>query len=129
MDVFVIYIAAVAAAAFVVLIKKYNPEIAMLTAMISGIIIFGLILTSISPAIDLIKRLSSLVGDSGKNIGILLKSMGICYISQFSADSCRDAGQGALAGKVELAGKLAIVLLCLPLLEEIINYAVNIIGG
>lgn len=129
MDVFVICIAAVAAAVFVVLLKKYNPEIAMLTEMITGIIIFALILTSISPAIDLLKRLSSLVGDSGKNIGILLKSMGICYICQFSADSCRDAGQGALAGKVELAGKLAVVLLCLPLLEEIINYAVNIIGG
>lgn len=129
MDVFVICIAAVAAAVFVVLLKKYNPEIAMLTAMITGIIIFALILTSISPAIDLLKRLSSLVGDSGKNIGILLKSMGICYICQFSADSCRDAGQGALAGKVELVGKLAVVLLCLPLLEEIINYAVNIIGG
>lgn len=129
MDVFVICIAAVAATVFVVLLKKYNPEIAMLTAMITGIIIFALILTSISPAIDLLKRLSSLVGDSGKNIGILLKSIGICYICQFSADSCRDAGQGALAGKVELAGKLAVVLLCLPLLEEIINYAVNIIGG
>ncbi|MGN0442122.1 MAG: SpoIIIAC/SpoIIIAD family protein [Acutalibacteraceae bacterium] len=129
MDVFVICIAAAAAAVFAVLLKRYNPEIAMLTAMITGIIIFALILNSISPATDLIKRLSELIGDSGKNVGILLKSIGICYICQFSADSCRDAGQGALAGKVELAGKIAVVLLCVPMLEEIINFAENIIGG
>ncbi|MCQ4022088.1 MULTISPECIES: SpoIIIAC/SpoIIIAD family protein [unclassified Ruminococcus] len=129
MDIFVICILAAVAAVFVVLLKKYNPEIAMLTALITGIIILSVLLTSMSPAIDLIKRLSDLIGDAGKNVAILLKSIGICYICQFSADSCRDAGQGALAGKVELAGKIAVVLLCLPLLEEIINYAVNIIGG
>lgn len=129
MDVFVICIAAAAAAVFAVLLKRYNPEIAMLTAMITGVIIFALILNSISPATDLIKRLSELIGDYGKNVGILLKSIGICYICQFSADSCRDAGQGALAGKVELAGKIAVVLLCVPMLEEIINFAENIIGG
>lgn len=129
MDVFIICIAAAAASVFAVLLKRYNPEIAMLTAMIAGIIIFAMVMSAISPAINTLNKLASLVGDSGKNVGILLKSIGICYICQFSADSCRDAGQGALAGKVELTGKIAVVLLCLPLLEEIINYAVNIIGS
>lgn len=129
MDVFLICIVAVAATVFVVLLKKYNPEIAMLTATITGIIIFAVILSSMSPAIELLKRLSTLAGAAGDNIGILLKSIGICYICQFSADSCRDAGQGALAGKIELAGKIAVVLLCLPVLEKIIDSALNIIGG
>lgn len=129
MDVFFICIGAVVSAAFIVMLKKYNPEIAMLTATVTGIIIFFIILSSVSPAIQFLKRLSGLAGAVGDNVNVLLKSIGICYICQFSADSCRDAGQGALAGKIELAGKLAVVLLCLPVLEKIIDFAVNIIGG
>lgn len=129
MDIFLICIVAVVAAVFAVLLKKYNPEMALLTATVTGIIVFAAVLASMSPAIDLLKRLSSLVGSAGENISILLKSIGICYICQFSADSCRDSGQGALAGKIELAGKVAVVLLCLPILENIINSALKIIGG
>lgn len=124
-----ICVVATLATVFVVLLKKYNPEIAMLTATITGIIVFVAIMSSMSPAIELLKRLSALAGAAGDNVGVLLKSIGICYICQFSADSCRDAGQSALAGKIELAGKIAVVLLCLPALEKIIDSALSIIGG
>ncbi len=129
MDIFIICVVAVTAAVFAVLLKKYNPEMALLTATVTGVIIFAAVLSSISPAISLLKRLSSLTGAAGKNIGILLKSIGVCYICRFSADSCRDSGQSALAGKIELAGRVAVVLLCLPVLEEIINSAIKITGG
>ena len=49
---------------------------------------------------------------------ILLKTLGVCFLTQLSADSCRDAGEGALAAKVELAGKLFIVILALPLFQQ-----------
>ncbi len=129
MDVFIICVSAVVAAVFAVLLKKYNPEIAMLTTLITGVIIFSAVLSALSPAIELLNRFSTLAPGADENVGILLKSIGICYICQFSADSCRDSGQSALASKIELAGKVAVVLLCLPLLEEIVNLAMSIIGG
>ncbi|MEE1277947.1 MAG: SpoIIIAC/SpoIIIAD family protein, partial [Acutalibacteraceae bacterium] len=58
-----------------------------------------------------------------------LKALGICYITQFAADVCRDFGQTALASKAELAGKCAIFLLSLPLVTSIVEIAVNMIGG
>lgn len=129
MDVFIICVSAVVAVVFAVLLKKYNPEIAMLTTLITGVIIFSAVLSALSPAIELLNRFSTLAPGADENVGILLKSIGICYICQFSADSCRDSGQSALASKIELAGKVAVVLLCLPLLEEIVNLAMSIIGG
>lgn len=101
----------------------------MLTTLITGVIIFSAVLSALSPAIELLNRFSTLAPGADENVGILLKSIGICYICQFSADSCRDSGQSALASKIELAGKVAVVLLCLPLLEEIVNLAMSIIGG
>ena len=129
MDIFLICVVATAAAAFALLLKKYNPEMALMTSVITGVIVFAVILSSLSPAISLINRLSSLAGPAGENVGILLKSIGICYICRFSADSCADAGQSALAGKIELAGRVAVVLLCLPILEEIVDAAIRITGG
>ena len=59
---------------------------------------------------------------------ILLKTLGICLLTQTAGDLCRDAGEASLAGKVELAGKTAILLLCLPMFRELLHTAVNLIG-
>ena len=60
-------------------------------------------------------------------LSVLIKAIGVCYLTQFSADSCRDAGESSLAGKVELAGKIAILISALPLLDSVISLAVNLI--
>ena len=52
---------------------------------------------------------------------LLLKSLGMCYITQFSCDCCKDAGETALAGRIELAGKIAIIFMCLPLFKNIVT--------
>ena len=56
----------------------------------------------------------------------LLKALGACWLAQFAADACRDAGEGALASKVELAGKTAVLLLILPLFAEVANLALDL---
>ena len=50
-------------------------------------------------------------------------------MAQFAADACRDAGESSLASKVELAGKVAVILMALPLFEAIANTAITLIGG
>ena len=57
----------------------------------------------------------------------VLKSLGICYITSFSADMCKDFGQTSLAGKIELAGKIAVVVISIPLINEILNSALELI--
>ena len=59
----------------------------------------------------------------------MFKTLGICFLAQFAADSCRDAGESALASKVELAGKISILVLSLPLFEDIAQTALGLIGG
>ena len=83
---------------------------------------------NLSPAIKEITTLLSGVGLSEKYGIILFKSLGVCFLAQFAADSCRDAGENALASKVELAGKISILVLSLPLFEEIAQTALGLIG-
>ena len=119
---------AILAAILAVMLKKYNPEYSIIS-LGAGALLLWMILSKISPAISQIRELISAAGISGEYGVILLKTLGVCFLTQLSADSCRDAGEGALAAKVELAGKLFIVILALPLFQQIAGSALSLIGG
>ena len=65
----------------------------------------------------------------GKYALILFKALGLCWLAQFAADSCRDAGESALASKVELAGKTAVLLTTLPLFSEVGELVLELSGA
>ena len=112
-----------------VMLRRYHQEYAIVLSITAGVLILFQILANILPAIEQIGTLLSSAGLSNEYALILFKALGLCFLAQFAADSCRDAGEGALASKVELAGKLAIVVLSLPLFEKIASTALALIGG
>lgn len=120
---------ALVTAVIAVLLRRYNQEYAVVVSITAGVVILVQILANILPAIRQINDLLSAAQLSGEYALILFKTLGICFLAQFAADSCRDAGESALASKVELAGKLCIVLLALPLFEKIASTALALIGG
>jgi len=120
---------AIIAAIFAAMLKRYHQEYSIILSIAAGIIILFEIFANISPAIRQISTLLSSAGLTSEYTEILFKALGVCFLAQFAADSCRDAGESALASKVELAGKIAIVILSLPLFESIANTAVGLIGG
>lgn len=117
------------AAVVAAMLRRYHQEYAVLISIAAGIVILTAILANIAPAVRQINTLLSSAGIPTDYAVILLKTLGICFLAQFAADSCRDAGESALASKMELAGKITIVILALPLFEKIAQTAVGLIGG
>ncbi len=120
---------AVTAAVSAVALKKYSPETSVLIAVAAGVVIMFRIISEVSPIIE---EINSFIDISKTNIDyvpVLIKSVGICFVCQFVSDSCRDAGQNALASKVELASGITVILLALPMIENILNTAAGLIGG
>ena len=128
MNIIAIAGVAVIAAILAVMMKQYHQEYSVVISIAAGIIILFEIFANVSPAIKQINTLLSSAGLSAEYTAILFKALGICFLTQFAADSCRDAGESALASKTELAGKIAIVVLSLPLFESIAKTAVGLIG-
>lgn len=120
---------AIVAAIFAAMLKRRNQEYSIILSIAAGVIILFEIFANISPAIKQINTLLAASGLSSEYTVILLKALGVCFLAQFAADSCRDARESALASKVELAGKIAIVVLSLPLFEKIASTAVGLIGA
>lgn len=111
-----------------VLLRKDKPEIAIIVSLSSGIVIFYIIILRMEPLINKIKDLVEATGMSANYLGILLKVIAICFLAQFASDSCKDAGESAMASKVELAGKILIIITALPLFEDITKIAIDLIS-
>ncbi len=128
MNLIGLIIVAMLAAMLSVMIKKYNPEYSILISIIAGVFILSSILSEVAPSIQKIKDLIATSGVSYEHAKILFKALGICFLAQFASDSCNDAGETALAAKIEMAGKILIIGLALPLFEQVIKIVSKLFG-
>ena len=127
MNIFMTAGIAVSAAFCAVALKKYAPEISAVIAVAAGCVILLSVLSQISPLTEQINSFMSGAGLDGSYSAVLIKTMGICFISQFTADTCRDAGQSSLASKVELAAKITVTILSLPMFRAVLDTALSLI--
>lgn len=102
-------------------LKSYRPEYSFLLTLCVAATITVTLLYKIYPTVNTV---TNMFKKSGVTVGYFLtalKALGISYITSFAADSCRDAGQSALAAKAEFAGKCAIFVLTVPLIMGILQ--------
>ena len=103
-----------------VLIKNYRGEFLIPTRLASIIIIFGAVTLLVSPVI---KFINSIMGQtiSLEYMEIILKTLAIAYMTQISAEICRECGENSIAFGIETVGKIEIVILSIPLINNIIS--------
>ena len=98
---------------------------------IGSIVLFGVsLIASAAPLLSLITTLAG-GAEASSYIEIILKGLGIVILTQICADICRDSGEGTLASNIETVGKLELLLLSSPLIEEILATAKTLLemGG
>lgn len=54
-------------------------------------------------------------------VGILLKLIGIAYVCEFASSLCKDAGYQAISGQIEMAGRVAMMVITVPVMTAIIE--------
>jgi stage III sporulation protein AD len=104
-------------------IKQWKSDLLPLVRVAVLVGMGALILAMLSPLIAYLKELMIQSGIQSSHGELLFKAMGIALLTQFCADVCRESGESGAASTVELTGKMEILLLCLPLLEEILSAA------
>lgn len=112
---------AVIAAAFSILLKKKHPEYAMVLSLAAGIWMMAVLIGEAVPLFQWIGELVDSTGMGTDYTKILFKALGICFITQIACDSCKDLGETAIAAKLETAGKIAVLLISLPLFQRVLD--------
>lgn len=128
MEIYSVIALGLVCTAICILLKQYQPEYALFVSIICGVIIFSVVIDNLLPTFALMSDLMVKAQIKSSYIEAIVKTLGVCYITQLVTDSCKDAGQNAIASKVELASKVYIVLLALPLFEDLITITFSLIN-
>ncbi|MDL2258534.1 stage III sporulation protein AD [Eubacteriales bacterium OttesenSCG-928-K08] len=127
MQVFQLVVFALLAASMVMLVRAYRPDIALQVSIIAGLILLIYIVTQMSGVLDSLTSLAERYGIDSAYIGILIKIIGIAYVVQFATDICKDAGESALASKVELGGRVMILAAAVPAAISLLDMVASLL--
>jgi len=118
---------AIIATLLAVLIRRDRPELALLLALTAAALIFLFAVTRLAGVISVLEGLAQRTGINRQYFSLLLKIIAIAYIAEFGAQICRDAGQEAVAGAVEVAGKVLILVLSVPILIAVFDLTLKLL--
>lgn len=119
MDFFKIAAICLASSFIIIIFNQYKKEYAAVISVAVGCLALLLCFNSVaSPLYTLLEHFES-AGIDRKYFTVALKSVALGIITQFVSDTCRDFGCSAIAAKAELAGKISIFIICMPLVEEL----------
>lgn len=126
MEVFQIVGFGLIATILVVILRSVRSDFAIYISILAGVIIFSLIIQHLSYIIDTIRNLSRRANLEITYFSTILKIIGTAYIVEFGAQLSRDAGENSIAMKIELAGKIIIMTLAIPILLSLMDLIVKI---
>jgi stage III sporulation protein AD len=128
-DIFALIGAGIVAAALALVLRQHRPEFAMLVSIAAGAFILLRLTGLAQPVLAAIQGMLDSASLPGEYAEILLKALGICFITQIAADTCKDSGETAIASKVEMTGKIAVLAVSLPLFQQVLGVAGRLIGN
>lgn len=112
-----------------VIVRQLKPESAVFVNIAAGVMILISAVKLLSPSVKAIGELADNAGISGDFTEILLKALVISYVTALSADCARDAGESALGSKLELAGRVSIAALSLPVFTQLAGLITSMMSG
>lgn len=113
---------AILSAVLLLLLRELRSSMAALLRVAAVLTLFGAAVALLAP---LLARISELLSFAGREeiTAVLLRAAGIALIAEITAAICRDLGENSLAAGVALFAKLELLLLALPMTEELISLA------
>ena len=113
--------AALLGSATALLLKRRAPELSL--PLSAAVCAFGFFAAAglLGDVLDLLREAMALSGLSEVYFLPVLKCVVLGLVSKTAADLCRDAGQSAMAGAVELSGAIAALFVALPLLRSLLD--------
>ncbi len=121
MDIFQIAGLGIVASLVLLLLRRERPELALGATVVAGILLLTVILPRVSSVISVFGSMASESGLEPFYFGIILKVLAISYVADFAAAICRDSGEELMASRVEMAGKVLILVSSLPIVQEVLN--------
>ncbi len=108
-------------------VRQIKPDMAVIVGIAAGIIILGMAVSALVPSVNAVAALAEQAGIDSGFASVLIKALTVCYITTLSADCARDAGEAALGSKLEIAGRVAIAGISLPVFTNLASLVTGLL--
>ncbi|MDO4344479.1 MAG: stage III sporulation protein AD [Eubacteriales bacterium] len=103
------------------LVREWKPQFSVFISMATCIVIFFCAVKRIEAMAEVFSGLTQYIAVQESYLKILLKIVGISYIADFAASICKDAGYSAIAGQIEISGKISVMAISTPIVLALLN--------
>ena len=110
----------------ILVVKPTKPDIALVLGVAGSIIVFFYIVDLLESVLGLFEYIMEVTNLDSVIFTLLIKIIGVGYITEFSAHICQDSGNSTMASKLLLAGKLVIFVMAIPIITSLIELIVSI---
>jgi len=111
----------------VMVLRPSKPELAAIVSVAGGVIVLLMAVDALGSVMGSFAAIVNRTGINSQVFSALLKIIGIGYLTDFAAGICTDAGNSSMAQKVSLAGKVIILVLALPIIDNLIQIVIGIL--
>lgn len=115
------------AVVIIILLKQYKPEFAIYISMLTGILIILFVIDDLAGIINLLQTLANKVSINNTFLMLLIKITGIAFLSEFAVSICKDAGETAIASKMEIGAKIIIISMSIPIISSLLEIILKIL--
>ncbi len=111
----------------IIILKQYKPEFTIYISIIAGLLLIYLVINRLEGIISLLKAISNKSGINNQFLELLLKITGIAFLTEFAINICKDAGETAIASKIEIGCKVVIVSMSIPIFSNLLEIITKLI--
>jgi stage III sporulation protein AD len=127
MDFFAILALILIVTILLLIIRKERPEMAVLLAIAAAGLVLSGLLKNIAQVVTVFESLALKSQFNLAYLKLIVKVVGLAYLAGFAAQICKDAGEGSMAAKIELAGKIFILTLGIPIMVGLLDLILKIL--
>ena len=125
MDIFKIIGVGLVGGVLTMTVRRYKAEYGVLAGLATVMVILFFVMDALTQTLDEIRLVTERCGVDARYVTAVVKVVGIAYVTEFAADLLRDGGEGAVASKVQMAGKVFILWLTVPIVREFLEVCIN----
>lgn len=110
----------------IILLKQYKPDFVIYISILAGAIILLLVMDKLGGIINLLTSIQNKANINNQFLVILLKITGIAFLTEYASSICKDAGETAIATKIDLGGKVIIIAISIPIIQALLELIIKI---
>ena len=110
-------------------LRRQMAPVGVQLAMAFVLIVLLFLVEPLRRVTESFSALADEAGVRGIYAAVVLKAVGIAYLTSIGSELCRDAGESAIGAAVELAGKVFILLLAVPIIAAILDALATLLPG